>query len=198
MLEATAFPPGDILGPDFFARSSEMAAAELVGKILWSPAWGGGRLTEVEAYLPVGDPASHAARGLTKRNAAMFGPAGTIYVFLSYGVHYLLNLVTDQVGVGSAVLVRAMEGLEPAPGGVPASCCGPGRVGAALNVTPALNGLSLGKSSRLFIIDDRYRPHVATTTRIGITRGAALPLRYYAAESRCVTRPPARAAGEQR
>ena len=66
-------------------------APDLIGKILWSPGLGGGRLTEVEAYLPVEDPASHAARGPTKRNAAMFGPPGTIYVFLSYGVHYLLN-----------------------------------------------------------------------------------------------------------
>lgn len=198
MSTAPALPPGDVLGPDFFARPSDQVGPDLVGKILWSPALGGGRLTEVEAYLPLGDPASHAARGPTKRNAAMFGPPGTIYVFLSYGVHYLLNLVTDEAGVGSAVLIRAMEGLGAAPACGPASCCGPGRVGVALKVTPALDGLALGESSGLYVVDDRYRPHVGMTTRIGITRGATLPLRYYALGSTCVTRHRAKPAGDRR
>ncbi len=162
-------------------------AADLIGKILWRPGLGGGRLTEVEAYLPEADPASHAARGPTERNAAMFGPPGTLYVFLSYGVHHLLNVVTDRAGVGSAVLIRAFEALDSADGGG-ASRCGPGRVGAALHVSPDLNGLALGESSGLFVLDDGSRPRVGMTTRIGISRGAALPLRYYAADSKCVSR----------
>ena len=97
------------MGADFFARPSNEVAPELIGKILWSPERGGGRLTEVEAYLPQDDPASHAAHGPTRRNAAMFGPPGTIYVFLSYGVHYLFNLVCDKREVAAAVLIRAME-----------------------------------------------------------------------------------------
>ena len=104
-----ASPPGVALDDSFFARPSDLVAADLVGKILWARGLGGGRLTEVEAYLPHGDPACHAACGLTKRNAAMFGPPGTIYVFLSYGVHYLLNLVCEREGIGSAVLERLGE-----------------------------------------------------------------------------------------
>ncbi len=180
-------PTGKTLDPLFFARPSSDVASELVGKILWRPGLGGGRLTEVEAYLPFADPASHSSCGPTRRNAAMFGPPGTIYVFLSYGVHYLLNLVCESEGVGSAVLIRAFESLEAeAPGS--ASCCGPGRVGAALDIGPGLNGLPLGPGSAVYVVDDGRRPQVGITTRVGITRGAALPLRYYACGSTCVTR----------
>ena len=172
-----ALPQGAPLGADFFARPSNEVAPDLIGKILWSPRWGGGRLTEVEAYLPVEDPASHSAPGPTKRNAAMFGPPGTIYVFLSYGVHYLLNVVCDRPEIGSAVLIRACEPF-----------CGPGRVGKALGIHPGLNGLPLGEASGLFILDDGTRPGVRVTTRIGISRGDTLPLRYYSPDSNCVTR----------
>ncbi len=86
-------------------------APDLIGKILWREGVGGGRLTEVEAYLPDDDPACHAACGPTRRNAAMFGPPGTVYVYLSYGVHVLLNLVCDREQVGSAVLIRSFEPL---------------------------------------------------------------------------------------
>ena len=129
----------------------------------------------------------------------MFGPPGTIYVFLSYGVHYLLNLVCDQEGIGSAVLVRGLEAFEgpesqagrfwDGTGASGISLCGPGRVGAALGVRPALNGLPLGVASGLFLIDDGLEAEVAVTRRIGISRGDALPLRYYARGSKCVTRP---------
>jgi DNA-3-methyladenine glycosylase len=170
-------PDGMVLGAGFFARSSPEVARDLIGKILWSPGIGGGRLTEVEAYLPVGDPASHAACGLTNRNAAMFGLPGTIYVFLSYGVHYLLNIVCEGEGVGSAVLIRSLE-----------SVCGPGRVGAALRIRPGLNGAFLGDASGLYVLDDGFAAAVDVDARIGISRGAALPLRYYARGSKCVTR----------
>ena len=154
-------------------------ARDLIGKILWSAQRGGGRLTEVEAYLPAEDPASHAACGPTTRNAAMFGPPGTIYVFLSYGVHYLLNFVCDRPEVGSAVLIRAFEPLsasDGAPNGgerrAGSPTCGPGRVGKALGIHPGLNGLPLGEAVRLVRVDDGARPDVAMATRIGITRGA--------------------------
>ena len=187
-----------MLSPAFFARSSNEVAPDLIGKILWSPGIGGGRLTEVEAYLPAGDPASHAASGPTRRNAAMFGRPGTIYVFLSYGVHYLVNIVCDREGVGSAVLIRALEALDGSPGptlkdanvaGVsPMSYCGPGRVGTALQIEPRLNGALLGLASGLFVVDDGFKVEVSVDSRIGISRGAALPLRYYARGSKCVTR----------
>jgi DNA-3-methyladenine glycosylase len=194
----TALPRGIVVGPGFFARPSDVVARDLIGKILWSPGVGGGRLSEVEAYLPAGDPASHAACGPTKRNAAMFGPPGTIYVFLSYGVHYLLNLVCEPEGVGSAVLIRSLETLEvaratgeesaAAPKASSRSFCGPGRVGAALQILPRLNGVPLGAASRVYLVDDGFETMVDFDTRIGISRGAALPLRYYARGSKCVTR----------
>lgn len=183
-VEDTGLCGGAVLGADFFARPSDEVAPDLIGKILWSPGRGGGRLTEVEAYLPLEDPASHSSRGPTNRNAAMFGPPGTIYVFLSYGVHHLLNIVCDQQEIGSAVLIRAFE-----------SVCGPGRVGKALGIHPALNGLALGEASGVFVVDDGTRPDVGTTTRIGISRGDALPLRYYLLGSRCVTKAPPRKGG---
>ena len=200
---ADPLPAGAVLTCDFFDRPSDQVAPDLIGKILWSAGVGGGRLTEVEAYLPEGDPACHAARGRTRRNAAMFGPPGHIYAYLSYGVHVLLNLVCDRESIGSAVLVRSFEPAgdterlrrnraegrrgkleavnavaDGRPGGQHLSC-GPGRVGQALGLGLELNGLALGEASGLFIIDDGAAPDVGRAARIGISRGDRLPLRYY-------------------
>lgn len=181
-------PEGDVLSASFFARDSREVATDLVGKIVWRAGFGGGRLSEVEAYLPVGDPASHSAPGLTKRNAVMFGAPGHLYVFLSYGVHCLLNFVCDESGVGSAVLVRSYEpvGSGVARGDHPGAR-GPGLVGRALGVSLALNGLPLGPLSGVFVIDDGIRPAVGTTARIGISKGQELPLRSYMIDSPYVT-----------
>ena len=181
-------------------------AAELVGKILWRENLGGGRLTEVEAYLPVDDPACHAFRGPTLRNRSMFGPPGSVYVYLSYGIHVLLNLVCDRESVGSAVLVRSFEPLGDTSGllanrlgpGSPRAAksrdlpptwlsCGPGRVGQALALTLGLDGLPLGDESGLHVLDDGYTSRVRTSTRIGISKGDRLPLRFFAADSPFVT-----------
>ena len=185
-------PGGLVLDGRFFDRPADVVARDLIGKVLWSRRRGGGRLSEVEAYLPENDPACHAACGFTKRNAPMFGPPGTIYVFLSYGVHHLLNLVCDQPTVGSAVLIRSFEPLPWDEGGawersVPGSSCGPGRVGKTLGIHPALNGLPLGDASGVFVLDDGARPEVAVSARVGISRGQTLPLRYYMEGSRYVT-----------
>lgn len=219
-------PRGRLVLADFFARPSDVVAPELIGKILWREGVGGGRLTEVEAYLPNNDPACHAFRGPTRRNAAMFGPPGCVYVYLSYGIHVLLNLVCDRENVGSAVLVRSFEpvgdtsvlhlnrktnrravlrkkevldgdlqylGLRGTGGANDSSgerhwlSCGPGRVGDALGLGLDLNGLLLGKHSGLYVIDDGNAPRVARTTRVGVSRGAELPLRFYALDSPFVT-----------
>lgn len=187
-----ALPCGVALEKSFFARPSDLVAADMVGKILWARGSGGGRLTEVEAYLPDGDPACHAACGLTKRNAAMFGPPGTIYVFLSYGVHHLLNVVCEREGIGSAVLIRAYAPLnEPTAGrtagAIRCGSCGPGRVGRSLGVHRGLSGFPLGEASGLVMLDDGFKPEVGVTPRIGISRGTELPLRYYMVGSRYVT-----------
>ncbi len=194
-------PPGLVLSPEFFTRPSDEVGPDLVGKVLWRAGVGGGRLTEVEAYLPTGDPACHAATGRTARNASMFGPPGCIYVYRSYGVHILLNLVCDAEGVGSAVLVRSFEPLNEAGllrqnrgitegGDLRAVSCGPGRVGQALGLPLGLDGLPLGEESGLFVIDDGARPEVGVATRVGISQGDDLLLRYYMRGSRFISRAP--------
>lgn len=187
-----------MLDGEFFGRPSDAVGRDLIGKILWLEGIGGGRLTEVEAYLPRDDPASHAYRGLTRRNAPMFGPPGTIYVYRSYGVHTLLNLVCERPSVGCAVLIRSFEplgdtrvlrsnrGLASGGAGVEVSR-GPGRVGQALRLHLGLNGLALGEASGLYIIDDGQCPALGCTTRIGISVGETLPLRYYTIGSSYVT-----------
>jgi DNA-3-methyladenine glycosylase len=200
-------PAGDVVGTMFFARGAEVVGPELIGKILWRAGVGGGRLTEVEAYLPEDDPASHAYRGMTRRNAAMFGPPGTLYVYRSYGVHLCLNIVCDRESIGSAVLVRSFEPIGDtgalARNRDLSSCAnaialssGPGRVGQALGLDLGLNGCVLGQSSGLFVIDDGWRAEVGCTTRIGISQGSQLPLRYFMVGSHFVTGP-RRSLGEE-
>lgn len=195
-------PPGRDLSAEFFNRRADEVAPDLVGKVLWRQGVGGGRLVEVEAYLPSEDPACHAHRGMTPRNRAMFGPPGTIYVYVSYGIHLLLNLVCLAQGVGSAVLVRAFEpignpsvtlanrGLSAADARLIAS--GPGRVGQALGLDLSLNSAALGVDSGLSVIDDGCRPPVEATHRIGITSGRDLTLRYILPESPYLSRGPRR------
>lgn len=162
----------------------------------------------MEAYLPEGDPACHASRGRTRRNAAMFGPPGCIYVYQSYGIHILLNLVCEEESVGSAVLVRSFEPMgdveqlcrnrgAPGAGDGPGLSCGPGRVGQALGLRLELNGLPLGERSGLFVIDDGIRPQIGVTTRVGISQGEALPLRYYMEGTRYLTRAPRTIRGDR-
>jgi DNA-3-methyladenine glycosylase len=195
-------PPGRHLPAAFFDRRADQVAPDLVGKVLWREGVGGGRLVEVEAYLPDEDPACHAHRGMTPRNRAMFGAPGTMYVYVSYGIHLLLNLVCLAEGVGSAVLVRAFEpmgdptvllanrGLSAHDVRVIAS--GPGRVGQALSLDLSLNSVPLGVDSGLSVIDNGCRPPVEATHRIGITSGRDLTLRYILPESPYLSRGPRR------
>ncbi|MEZ4385767.1 MAG: DNA-3-methyladenine glycosylase [Nannocystaceae bacterium] len=138
------------LSPSFFARDALEVARDLLGHELRRGAVRL-RIVEVEAYRWPGDSANHARAGRTARNAAMFGPAGRAYVYLCYGIHNLLNLVCGPEGEAAAVLIRACEplaGLETieARRGVRAGrgfLAGPGKVGQALAVDPALSGHDL-------------------------------------------------------
>ena len=154
----------------------------------------GGRIVEAEAYDQE-DPASHAYRGRTKRNASMFGPAGHAYVYRSYGVHWCLNLVCEGEGVASAVLVRALEptrgleqmrerrGLEPER----LLCSGPGRLCQALAVTSGHDGRPLDRPP--FELLAAGEPvEVVAGPRIGITHAAELPWRYAEEGSRFLSR----------
>jgi DNA-3-methyladenine glycosylase len=156
-----------------------------------------GRIVETEAYASDIDEASHAYRGRTPRNAVMFGPPGHLYVYRSYGIHHCLNVVTTQVnGPASAVLIRAMEplaGLEymrrqRTGARDSALLCGPGNVCRALGIDLRRNGYSLSEDP--LRIEDAPKPTapIVVTTRIGISRSAELPWRFYVHGSACVSR----------
>ena len=151
----------------------------------------GGPIVEAEAYRGALDPAAHSYRGRTQRNAAMFGPPGTLYVYRSYGIHWCLNIVCCPEGVAEAVLVRAlepavgMEGMAQRRGlNEPLRLCrGPGNVGQALGIGPHMNGLPA-----TLLAPGRPR-RVAASTRIGITQAAERPWRFLDPDSAFVSRP---------
>jgi DNA-3-methyladenine glycosylase len=183
-----------VLRAEFFNRSVHQVAPELIGATLLVDGVGG-PIVEAEAYDQE-DPASHGFRGRTARNAAMFGPPGHAYVYRSYGIHWCLNLVCEEKGVASAVLIRALEpvhGLErmKARRGLDDPrllCAGPGRVCQALGITREHDGLPLDLPP--FELREPSEPvQVAAGARIGITRAAELPWRYALAGSRFVSRP---------
>jgi DNA-3-methyladenine glycosylase len=141
-----------------------------------------GRIVETEAYPP-GDPASHAFRGRTSRNQSMFEPAGTAYIYRSYGVHWCFNIVTGETDVGEAVLVRGLDGLE--------GCDGPGRLCRTLGIDIAFDGIDLlAPNGPVRIIPpSALAPEpMIVTTRIGITKAADNRLRFYLAGSPGVSR----------
>ncbi|MGH3066096.1 MAG: DNA-3-methyladenine glycosylase [Gaiellaceae bacterium] len=154
----------------------------------------GGVIVEVEAYGP-DDPASHAYRGKTRRNATMFGPAGRLYVYRSYGIHWCANVVCGVDGVGTAVLLRALEpthGLDrmQARRGLddPALlCAGPGRLTQALGLTGEHDGLRLDRPP--FELSPGRAEHVVSGARVGIARAADRPWRYSLRGSSFVSRP---------
>jgi DNA-3-methyladenine glycosylase len=184
---------GAVLGADFFARSVHEVAPDLVGCVLTHDGVGGA-IVEVEAYEQ-GDPASHSFRGPTPRNRAMFGPAGHLYVYRSYGVHWCVNLVCGDEGVGAAVLLRAIEpthGLATMRRRRPGRpdrelAAGPGRLTAALGITGADDGRTLG--DRMIVCGRTGPERVARGPRIGISTAVDLPWRYARADSRYLSRP---------
>lgn len=174
----------------FYSRSTVQVAKDLLGQVLVHENPQGlasGRIVEVEAYLPKNDPACHAARGETARNKVMFGSAGQAYVYFCYGNHFMFNVVTEKEGVPGAVLIRALEPLEGLSlmanrRGQEATSLGltngPGKLVQALGLNRSHNGLSL-KGKPLYIKKARREKAVGVTTRIGITEGWDLPLRFY-------------------
>jgi DNA-3-methyladenine glycosylase len=178
----------------FFARDVHAVARDLIGATMLCNGVGG-RIVEVEAYHHT-DPAAHSFNGQTPRNAVMFGPPGRIYVYRSYGIHWCVNLVCEEEGSASAVLIRA---LEPTDGnaamrrrrGVKEErllCSGPGRLCEALGITGAHNGLAIDEPP-FALLPRQDELTVATGPRIGITRAVDLPWRYGLEGSRFLSKP---------
>lgn len=198
----------------FYARDARAVAADLIGCRLVHRLPDGERLVlrlvEVEAYLGDGsDPASHAHRGPTERNRAMFGPPGRLYAYRSYGIHVCVNVVCGPVGHGAAVLLRAGEPLcgetrMRALRGLDAVAArrriasGPGRLAEALALDLAHDGQSLlrGRLTLLPAARDAPPPRIEVGPRVGLTKATDLPYRFFDAASDCVS--PFRAGGRRR
>jgi DNA-3-methyladenine glycosylase len=194
------------LGADFFERSVHDVARDLIGcRLLYAGC--GGTIVETESYER-DDPACHAYVGLTPRTETLFGPPGRAYVYLSYGIHSLLNFVAEPEGDAAAVLIRALEptdGLEQMRarrGGFPPHeegksprpdadlCSGPGKLTEALGIGLADNGADLSRDPFLILAaEEGARPEVVTGPRVGITKAVERPWRFCAAGSPFVSRP---------
>jgi DNA-3-methyladenine glycosylase len=185
------------LGQEFFERSVHEVARDLVGcTLLYGGS--GGVIVETESYER-DDPACHAYVGRTARNEVLFGPPGRAYVYLSYGIHALLNAVAEPDGQAAAVLIRALQptaGLEAMRrrrGRVREEdlCSGPGKLTEALGVSLADNGVDLSAPPFAVLPRDGEWEEVEVTVgpRIGITKATENPWRFCAADCRFVSRP---------
>jgi DNA-3-methyladenine glycosylase len=178
------------LARPFFRRYTPDVARELLGCLLVRRVRGrtlSGRIVEVEAYRGSDDPASHSYRGATKRSSIMFGDAGHVYVFFSYGFHWCLNFTTEGKGQPGAVLVRALEPVE----GIGAMVKnrgvsevgrltnGPGKLTKALSIDGAFNGEDVVDSKRLYVLGRKEEVRISASARIGITKGRDRQWRYY-------------------
>ncbi len=190
----------------FYNRPTLDVARDLIGKVLVHNRRGAttsGIIVEVEAYIGESDPACHAAPGPTTRNAPLYGPPGFAYVYLNYGIHWLVNAVTEAEGSPAAVLIRALEPID----GIDTMrrrrgrrlslhdvCRGPGNLTKAMGITSAQNREDLC-GARLYIEDRRLPPahEIAWGPRIGITVGTERKWRGYVAAHPSVTGPRTRA-----
>ncbi len=190
----------------WLSRPATQVAPDLIGCTLVRQLPNGdclrGQIVETEAY-EAGDPACHAYRRKTARNAVMFGPAGFTYVYLIYGMYHCLNVVTDRSEFASAVLIRALQ-LETIPpltisrrepphrlAAGPGKLCRVLQIDLSLTAQPLQPGSSLWLEPRSNIFRDRYphgQPPLVQTTRIGLSQGVDLPWRWYLADSPAVSK----------
>lgn len=179
---------------------TETLARFLLGKVVVRETPDGvisGRIVETEAYV-LGDAASHAFRGMTPRTRSMFGERGHAYVYLAYGVSWMFNISSEAEGIGAGVLIRALEPLE----GIALMqiyrgteklrdlARGPGRLAQALRIGPWADGLDLCAEGPLWLAHDDHEPaDMGQGVRIGITKDADRPLRFYLRGNRFVSGP---------
>ncbi|MDP2324997.1 MAG: DNA-3-methyladenine glycosylase [Gammaproteobacteria bacterium] len=175
----------------FYSRDTAVVAQALLGKLVVHAVRGVprvGRIVETEAYLGSHDRAAHSCRGLTPRTAVMFGPPGHAYVYLVYGMHHCLNVVTEPEGHGAAVLIRALEPVR----GLAGKTSGPGLLCKALGVDRRLSGVDL-LGERLYLADPGGEAiTVVKRPRIGVDYAGSWArrlLRFYIRGSVHVSRP---------
>jgi DNA-3-methyladenine glycosylase len=189
-------PSVESLGVEFFDRSVHVVARELIGCRLFYEGVGG-TIVETESYER-DDPACHAYVGLTDRTEVLFGPPGRAYVYLSYGIHALLNAVAEPEGEAAAVLIRALEptiGLdamrerrEPRPDRE--LCSGPGKLTEALGIDLSENGADLACDPFLLLPPDKdWASEIVIGPRIGITKATERPWRFCAAANPHLSKP---------
>ncbi len=168
----------------FYERPAVDVARALLGKIV-SLGAAAGRIVETEAYLGIGDEAAHTARGITDRTRVIFGPPGHAYVYLIYGMYECLNLVAEPDGVAGCVLIRALEPVS----GVTRMTNGPGKLTRALGITRLHNGVDVTRGP-LLVCDSRDQApfEIGVSPRIGITKSAELPLRFFVQGNKFVSR----------
>lgn len=175
---------------EWLRRPATEVAPELLGKVLVAGDRAG-RIVEAEAYMGEIDPGSHAFRGPTPRTATMFGPPGHLYVYFTYGMHWCANVVCDDEGTASAVLLRAlapMAGVEAMRAVRPAArrdrdlCNGPAKLCQALGIDGRHDGTDVTTGSDgIWLLDDGWTTDApaVVSTRIGLTNGADLPWRWH-------------------
>ena len=195
---------GDSIPRSFYDRETEQVARDLLGAVLrveTSDGTASGRIVETEAYLGEHDAACHAAAGRTARTHWLYGPPGTAYVYFIYGMYWCFNAVTRAVDLPSAVLVRAIEPLDGVelmrerrgnPRLEQDLTNGPGKLCLALGITGEMNGFRLYDSPLEIIRGQTIADdEVEVTPRIGITRAASWPLRWFVRGNPYVSKAPA-------
>jgi DNA-3-methyladenine glycosylase len=178
--------PPAVLGRGFYDRDPRRVAVDLLGCVLvheTSEGIASGVIVETEAYLCTDDPACHAYRGPDMRNRTIFGGPGLAYVYLSYGIHRMINVNCEEEGKGSAVLIRALnplEGIELMADrrGKLDLCTGPGKLTQALGIEISQDGHDITHDPLTIRWGEPPAGEIVSTTRIGISRGTELPYRY--------------------
>lgn len=191
---------GKPLPLDFYKRETALVAKELLGKGLLiknSIQLTLSEIVETEAYLSEGDPASHSARGKTQRNSPMFESGGICYVYRCYGLHFCMNVVTGERGVGEAVLLRALAPLSGFqimekrrktrdPRNL---LSGPAKITQALGVDLSYNGVVFNREDFAIVeLKERLPFRIGTSPRIGISKAKTKPLRFFVKESPWVSK----------
>jgi DNA-3-methyladenine glycosylase len=181
----------------FYARPTVEVARALLGKVI-SHRGTSGRIVETEAYLGIEDAAAHSARGITNRTRVIFGAPGHAYVYLIYGMYECLNLVAEPESTAGCVLIRALEPLtgiatmrrrRPRAVGVEALANGPGKLTRALGITRRHNGADVTRGPLVVCggaEDNRFG--IGVSARVGISKAADLPLRFFIQGNRFVSR----------